>query len=268
MMITFTPMATTGGNKGNYYYGARYYNPQVSVWLSVDPMSSRDPGLTPYHYVKNNPVNLIDPTGLTWDTPEDQKTADKMSQSMTDRRTEMQSQLATVEEKLSSTDLSKKERGTLMSEKSQLGQGIQEMTAGIGELNEMGETKDMSFHFRAHLKGDGGIEAYRSSKDETGISSITIGYKFGDGGNKVHETKHAYDLWKNEFGDYTPQWSGRSLKTKSFNFQMTGTGSSQYYFEYAAYKRQYHFSPSTSPVGYSQLNMKDIKALRPNIYKW
>jgi RHS repeat-associated protein len=24
---------------GNYYYGARYYDPKVSVWLSVDPLA-------------------------------------------------------------------------------------------------------------------------------------------------------------------------------------------------------------------------------------
>ncbi|MFN4197919.1 MAG: RHS repeat-associated core domain-containing protein, partial [Flavobacterium sp.] len=24
---------------GLYYYGARYYNPQLSIWLSVDPLA-------------------------------------------------------------------------------------------------------------------------------------------------------------------------------------------------------------------------------------
>jgi RHS repeat-associated protein len=70
MMITFTPMATTGGNKGNFYYGARYYDPKISVWLSVDPMSSERPSLTPYNFVSNNPVMRVDPTGMLddeWD---------------------------------------------------------------------------------------------------------------------------------------------------------------------------------------------------------
>ena len=66
-MTTFTPMTTTGGNTGNYYYGARYYDPKISVWLSVDPLSSRDPSLLPYHFVKNNPLMLVDPNGMTWD---------------------------------------------------------------------------------------------------------------------------------------------------------------------------------------------------------
>ena len=55
---------------GNYYYGARYYNPRTSIWLSVDPMSDQSPGLTPYNFVSNNPVMRVDPTGMLddeWD---------------------------------------------------------------------------------------------------------------------------------------------------------------------------------------------------------
>jgi hypothetical protein len=35
----------------------------LSIWLSVDPQSARYPGLTPYAYVANNPIKLIDPNG-------------------------------------------------------------------------------------------------------------------------------------------------------------------------------------------------------------
>ena len=48
---------------GNYYYGARYYDPKVNVWLSVDPLARKYPELSPYTYVANNPINLVDPDG-------------------------------------------------------------------------------------------------------------------------------------------------------------------------------------------------------------
>jgi RHS repeat-associated protein len=49
---------------GLYYYGARFYNPSTSLWLSVDPLAEQDPEWTPYRYCFNNPVRYIDPDGL------------------------------------------------------------------------------------------------------------------------------------------------------------------------------------------------------------
>ena len=48
---------------GLYYYGARYLDPAVARWLSVDPMWENDPDKTPYNYCLNNPVKLVDPDG-------------------------------------------------------------------------------------------------------------------------------------------------------------------------------------------------------------
>jgi RHS repeat-associated protein len=49
---------------GLYYYGARYYDPRTSIWLSVDPLAEEQPNKTPYHFCSNNPINRVDPTGL------------------------------------------------------------------------------------------------------------------------------------------------------------------------------------------------------------
>ena len=68
---------------GLYYYGARYYNPRESVWLSADPLSGYNPmmevehyidgqhnegvynsfNLNTYGYCYQNPVLLVDPNG-------------------------------------------------------------------------------------------------------------------------------------------------------------------------------------------------------------
>jgi RHS repeat-associated protein len=48
---------------GLYYYGARYYDPRVSIWLGVDPMGEKYPSLSPYVYTADNPVLYIDPDG-------------------------------------------------------------------------------------------------------------------------------------------------------------------------------------------------------------
>ena len=48
---------------GLYYYGARYYDPRVSLWISTDPMEDKFPSVSSYTYVLNNPLNILDPNG-------------------------------------------------------------------------------------------------------------------------------------------------------------------------------------------------------------
>ena len=48
---------------GYSYFGSRYYNSDLSIWLSVDPLSDKYPSMSPYVYCANNPVKLVDPNG-------------------------------------------------------------------------------------------------------------------------------------------------------------------------------------------------------------
>ncbi|MCQ2294585.1 MAG: RHS repeat-associated core domain-containing protein [Bacteroidales bacterium] len=53
---------------GYHYFGARYYDSEVLAgWLSVDPMSDKYPGISPYAYCAWNPIIWTDPTGDTLD---------------------------------------------------------------------------------------------------------------------------------------------------------------------------------------------------------
>ncbi|MBO2526522.1 MAG: hypothetical protein CW341_12680 [Bacteroidetes bacterium] len=51
---------------GYSYFGSRYYSSDLSIWLSVDPMSDKYPSLSPYVYCANNPIKLVDPNGETF----------------------------------------------------------------------------------------------------------------------------------------------------------------------------------------------------------
>ena len=48
---------------GLYYYGARYYDPRLSLWISTDKSAIIAPGYSPYTFCKNNPNIMVDPNG-------------------------------------------------------------------------------------------------------------------------------------------------------------------------------------------------------------
>ena len=48
---------------GFYYFGRRYYEPNLQRWLNHDPIGERG-GINLYDYVHNNPINMFDPFGL------------------------------------------------------------------------------------------------------------------------------------------------------------------------------------------------------------
>ena len=48
---------------GLYYYGARYYEPRLSLWMSTDMLSELFPQVTAYCYTDNNPIKYKDPDG-------------------------------------------------------------------------------------------------------------------------------------------------------------------------------------------------------------
>ncbi|NOS70449.1 MAG: hypothetical protein HOP33_11020 [Verrucomicrobia bacterium] len=77
-MLRTDPFKEIHVNSGLYYYGYRFYSPSLQRWLNRDP--KREPGfelsrsgklphnpiwVRLYVFVRNNPVKLVDPQGLS-----------------------------------------------------------------------------------------------------------------------------------------------------------------------------------------------------------
>ena len=49
---------------GLYYYGARYYDPRLGLWITTDPLQEKYYDISTYCYAYNNPIRYVDPTGM------------------------------------------------------------------------------------------------------------------------------------------------------------------------------------------------------------
>ena len=47
-----------------YFFGARYYDADLGIWLRIDPLAHLRPGFSPYNYCQLNPINRFDPNGM------------------------------------------------------------------------------------------------------------------------------------------------------------------------------------------------------------
>jgi len=69
-----TPFLFTGkeldSETGLYYFGYRYFDPRLAIWLGVDPLWELHPHIGGFVYTANNPTRFVDPDGRNWVVPE------------------------------------------------------------------------------------------------------------------------------------------------------------------------------------------------------
>lgn len=63
-MTTASICASGEVSSGSLFYRARYYNPATGRFISEDPIGFTGSGTNLYGYASNNPIDLIDPSGL------------------------------------------------------------------------------------------------------------------------------------------------------------------------------------------------------------
>ena len=51
------------GNGNSYNFGNRIQDPRLGIWLSLDPLQSKYPNVSPYVFCNDNPIVFVDPDG-------------------------------------------------------------------------------------------------------------------------------------------------------------------------------------------------------------
>jgi RHS repeat-associated protein len=219
---------------GNFYYGARYYDPKISVWLSVDPLAHEYPSWSPYVFTINDPINLVDPDG--------RKVAKASQKEWNNHKRRIKSELAHVNSLLAAAVLNlSKGKPTnanfaeLFERSGRLQQTLKAMSKAENDLRN-------TFRIDTKLNDDGKVY-YDISTGEIVIQTD------GNTSNFVHEIEHVRQFYNHDIG-----------------FLKDGTGNAaalDLFDEVSAYKAQYAYDPA-SLMGISSskniMNFSDISA--------
>ena len=222
---------------GLHYAHARYLNTDLRIFLSVDPLFMKYPGLTPYNYCGNNPVMRVDPTGMYFDEENNE---------------EAKFLTFAINVKIQGLSFDKKAR-----EKNSV--RISELEKSLQDIKDMAADDSKEYRFTHDENKDVGIYCDNMINDK-GDDVIVMNSTSMD--SKIHESRHGGQIARKELD---PSCDGNyGVEIDAYRAQFGYGGSIQYYsdkwFNMRTDGHEIGLTPSTL-VNYSQINKAFINSI-------
>lgn len=191
--------------------------------MNIDPLTELTYNMSPFNYVKNNPIKFIDPNGMIWLDPEK---ADNLKGKINNKISTLNDKKLKLEGELNSNDLSDKQRSKVQNKISGINDTVSSLTGSLADIDALGADKENTFD----LVNGGEINNIRKGKD--GIINIEA----PNDALHIHEIKHAALSLSSE--------KGLQFSSKGYLMPTNHNGVLD---EISAYKAQYSYDSNSLP---------------------